>query len=173
MTETQINIAPFSGSETDNFNEFQKLLKGAIGVAGIAAARQSNFLHLHLKGDALRYLLTFPLATILVFAEIITAFRNRFTEDELREIKKIKIKNQKVNPKTDTVKNFLVRLGTEANKASEIVVTPVGTCDAEVRRFRRETAARDSALAMLENRKNEQIKRFFIKTMPNGLSLSC
>ena len=31
----------------------------------------------------------------------------------------------------------------------------------------KETAARDSALQMSENRKNEQIKRFFIKSMPN------
>ena len=80
------------------------------------------------------------------------------------------MENQKFNP--DTVKNFLVKLRTEANKAypaPEIVVAPAGLGDPEARRFKRETAARESALQMSKNRKNEQIKRFFIKSMPNWL----
>ena len=172
MAHAQINITPFSGSETDNFNEFEQLITGAIGVAAIAAAQQANFLQLHLKGDALRYFLTLPEATRLIFADSITALRNRFTQDDLREIRIIKLENQKFNPKTDTVKNFLVKLRTEANKAypaPEIVVVAAGGGDDEARRFERETAARDSALQMSENRKNEQIKRFFIKSMPNWL----
>ena len=52
MAHAQINITPFSGSETDNFNEFEQLITGAIGVAALAAAQQANFLQLHLKGDA-------------------------------------------------------------------------------------------------------------------------
>ena len=172
MADAQINITPFSGSETDNFNEFEQLITGAIGVAAIAAAQQANFLQLHLK-DALRYFLTLPEATRLVFEDSITALRNRFTQDDLREIRIIKLENQKFNPKTDTVKNFLAKLRTEANKAylaPEIVVAPTGADDPEARSFERETAARDSALQMSENRKkNEQIKRFFIKSMPNWL----
>ena len=70
------------------------------------------------------------------------------------------------------MKNFLLKLRTEANKAypaPEIVVAAAGAGDPEARRFERETAARDSALQVSENRKNEQIKRFFIKSMPNWL----
>ena len=63
MAHAQINITPSSGSETDNFKEFEQLIRGAIGIAGIAAAQQSNFLQLHLKGDALRCFLTLPEAT--------------------------------------------------------------------------------------------------------------
>ena len=94
-----------------------------------------------------------------------TAPRNRFTQDDLREIRIIKLENQKFNPKTDTVKNFLVKLRTEANKAypaPKIVVVEAKRGDAEARRFERETTTRKSALEMSENRKNEQIKRFFI-----------
>ena len=166
MAHAQINITPFSGSETDNFNEF------AIGVAAIAAEQQANFLQLPLKGDALRYFLTLPESTRLLIEDTITALRNGFTHDDLREIRIIKLENQKFNPKTDTVKNFLVKLRTEANKAypsPEIVVTPAGAGDPVARRFERETAARESAIEMSENRKNEQIKRFFIKSMPNWL----
>ena len=105
MVHAQINITLFSGSETDNFNEFEQLITGAIGVAAIAAAQQANFLQLHLKGDALRYFFTLPEATKLVFADSITALRNRFTQDDLREIRIIKLENQKFNPKTDTVKS--------------------------------------------------------------------
>ena len=72
------------------------------------------------------------------------------------------------------MKNFLVKLKTEANKAypaREIVVAATKRGDAEACRFERQTAARESALEMSENRKkNEQIKRFFIKSMPNWLN---
>ena len=91
MAHAQFNITPFSGSETDNSNEFEQLITVAIGVAAIAAAQQPNFLQLHLKGDALRYLLTLPEATRLVFEDSITALRNRFTQDDLREIRIIKL----------------------------------------------------------------------------------
>ena len=90
----------------------------------------------------------------------------------MREIRILKLENQKFNPKTDTVKNFLVKIRTEAKKAypaPEIVVAAAGGGDAEPRRFERETAARDSALQMSENRKNDQIKRFFIRSLPNWL----
>ena len=53
MANTEINITHFYGPKTDNFNEFEQLITGAIGVAGTAAAQQSNFLQLHLKRDAL------------------------------------------------------------------------------------------------------------------------
>ena len=145
MAHAQINITPFSGSETDNFNEFEQLITGAIGVAAIAAAQQANFLQFHLKEDALRYFLSQPEATRLVFADSITALRNRFTQDDLREIRIIKLENQKFNPKTDTVKNFLVKLRTEANKAypaPEIVVAPAGAGDPEARRFERDSSKR-------------------------------
>ena len=70
------------------------------------------------------------------------------------------------------MKNFLVKLTTEANKANtapKTVVAPARLGDPDARRFERETAARESALQMSENRKNEQKKRFFIKSMPNWL----
>ena len=175
MAQAQINITPFSRSEMDNFNEFEQLITGAIGVAAIAGAQQANFLQLHLR-DALRYFLTQPEAIGLVFADSMTALRNRFTQDDLREIRIIKLENQKFNPKTDTVKNFLVKLRIEANKAypaPEIVVAAAGRGDAEARRFERETAARESALETSENRKNEQIKRFLLSPCQIGLSLSC
>ena len=91
---------------------------------------------------------------------------------DLREIRIIKLENQKFNTKTDTVKNFLVKLRTEANKAytaPEILVAPARAGDTEACSFERETAAREYALELSENRKNEQIKRFFIKSMPNWL----
>ena len=61
------------------------------------------------------------------------------------EIRIIKLENQKFNPKTDTVKIFLVKLRTEANKAypaSELVVAAAGGGDAEARRFERDSSKR-------------------------------
>ena len=57
----------------------------------------------------------------------------------------MKLENQKFNPKTDAVKNFLVNIRTEENKAyavPELVVAPAGAGDPEARRFEREIAAR-------------------------------
>ena len=105
MAHAQISMTPFSGSETDNFNEFELLMTGAIGVAAIIGAQQLNFLQLHLKGDALRYFITLPEAGRLIFADSITAMRNIFTQNGLREIRIIMLENPKFNPKTDTVKN--------------------------------------------------------------------
>ena len=93
LARAQIKITTFSGSETDNFNEFEQLITGAIGVAAIAGAQQANFLQLHLKVDPLRYILTIPEATRLIFADSITALRNRFTQDDLREIRIIRLEN--------------------------------------------------------------------------------
>ena len=106
MALAQINMTPFSGSETDNFNDFELLMTGAIGVAAIIGAHQLNFLQLHLKRDALRYFLTLPEATSLMFADSITAMRNIFTQNVLREIRIIMLENPKFNPKTYTVKIF-------------------------------------------------------------------
>ena len=89
MAHAQINITPFleQRAESDNFNKFEQLITGAIGVAAIAGAQQANFLQLHLKGNALRYFLTLPAATRLDFAAKIATLRNRFTQDDLREIR--------------------------------------------------------------------------------------
>ena len=138
--------------------------------------RKSNFLQLHLKRDALRFFLTIPEATRLVFADMITALRTRFTQDDVREIRTIKLENQKFNPKSDTVQNFLVKLRTEANRAYPVPVIrvlPAGAGDSKTHMFSLETAARGSALEIVKilsvNCKNEQIKRFFIKSVPNWL----
>ena len=132
-------------------------------------------MQLHVQGDALRYFLTLPEANRLVFSDIITALINRFTQDDSREIRMKNLENQKFNPKTDTVKSFFAKLRIEANKAyppPKTVVAPAIAGNNEARRFEKETAARDSALEMSENRKNEQIKRFLCLCQI-GLSLSC
>ena len=69
MAHANIIITPFHGVELDKFNEFEQLTTGEIGVAGIASAQHSNFLHLQLKRVALRYFLTLPEAARLVLAE--------------------------------------------------------------------------------------------------------
>ena len=70
-----MKITPFARSETDNFNEIEQLITGAIGVAGRAVAQQSILQQLHLNVDALRHFITLPEATRLVFADSITALR--------------------------------------------------------------------------------------------------
>ena len=85
MVHAQINVTPFSELEMDIFNGFEQLITGAIGLAGIAEAQHSNTLQLHLKEYALICFLILPEATRLGFVDSITARRNRFTQNDLRE----------------------------------------------------------------------------------------
>ena len=58
MAQTIVTFTPFTGRTKEDFNQFEEKLRGINGVAGIAGAQQANFLHLHLKDDALSFFST-------------------------------------------------------------------------------------------------------------------
>ena len=60
MAQANVTVTPFTGKIKEDFNQFEELLRGIIGVAGIAGAQQANSLHLHLKDDALRFFQQLP-----------------------------------------------------------------------------------------------------------------
>ena len=55
MAQPQPKPNPFSGSEKENFREFELLLRSISAVAALPANRQANFLQLHLRDVALRF----------------------------------------------------------------------------------------------------------------------
>ena len=176
----QTTVESYSGSEKESFRQFEQLFRGFIGVAGIAAGQEANFLQLHLRDAALRYFQTLPAATRGDVDLSLTALRNHFCNQDLQEIHALKLEQLRFDSKTDTPENFLVNLQTKAQQAYQTPALPPvavlalpgdgGAGDrAEHTRFDGETAARAARLQAAEDHKDEQVKRMFIKAMPDWL----
>ena len=177
MAQPQLTLNPFSGSEKENFREFELLLRSILAVAALPANQQANFLQLHLRDAALRFFRTLPLATSQNLELSITALRDRFCNPQLQELHVLKLENMKFDSKTDTPENFLVTLQTEATKAhpdpDPPAVAPIDAhaADAVVERtrFDQETARRAEIARSAQEARSVQIRRQFIKNMPGWL----
>ena len=175
--QAQITVDPYSGEETENFRQFEQLFRGFVGVAGIAANQQANFLQLHLRGPALRFFQTLPEVTRNDVNLSFTALRDHFCNVQLQEFHVLNLEKLRFDPKTDTPENFLVTIQTKAIRAYPTPVLPaVDPIDAaaadpvvERTRFDTETAQRAERLQAADDFKNAQVKRIFQKAMPGWL----
>ena len=177
MAQTQLTLNPFSGSEKENFREFELLLRSILAVAALPANQQANFLQLHLRDAALRFFQTSPLATRQNLELSITALRDRFCNPQLQELHVLKLENMKFDSKIDTPEKILVTLQTKATKAypdpDPPAVAPIDphAADAVVARtrFDQETARRAEIIRSAQEARSVQIRRQFIKNMPGWL----
>ena len=78
MAQPQLTLNPFSGSENENFREFELIHRSILAVAALPANQQANFLQLHLRDAALQFFQTLPLATRQNLELSITALRIDF-----------------------------------------------------------------------------------------------
>ena len=85
MAQPQLTLNPFSGSEKENFCEFE-LLRSILAVAALPANQQANFLQLHLRHSALQFFQTLPPATRQNLELSITPLRDRFCNPQLQEL---------------------------------------------------------------------------------------
>ena len=177
MARPQLTLNPFSGSEKENFREFELLLRSILAVAALPANQQANFLQLHLRDAALRFFQTLTPATRQNFERSITALRDRFCNPQLQELHVLKLGNMKFDSKTDTPENFLVTLQTKATKAypdpDPPAVAPIDPHAAdravEQTRFDQDTARRVEIIRSAQEARSVQIRRQFIKNMPGWL----
>ena len=177
MAQPQLTLTPYSGTEKENFREFEHLLRSILAVAAVPANQQANFLQLHLRDAALRYFQTLPLATRQDLELSIAALRNHFCNPQLQEIHVLKLENLKFDAKTDNPENFLVTLQTKAFKAypdpNPPAVAPIDAAapDAAVEqtRFDQDTARRAELIRSAQEAREHQIRRQFIKNMPGWL----
>ena len=177
MAQPQLTLTPYSGTEKENFREFEHLLQSILAVAAIPLNQQANSLQLHLRDDALRYFQTLPLATRNDLAVSLEALRNHFCNPQLQELHVLKLENLKFDPKTDNPENFLVTLQTKAFKAypdpnpPAVAPTDGAAADAalEQTRFDQDTARRAEIIRSAQEARSNQIRRQFIKNMPGWL----
>ena len=78
MAQPQLTFNLFSGSEKENFREFELLIRCILTVAAPPANQQGNFLQLHLREAALLFFQTLPLGTRQSLDFSIRALRDRF-----------------------------------------------------------------------------------------------
>ena len=94
----QPQLKPFSGSEKENFREFELLLRSNLA----AANQQAHFLQLQLRDAGSRFFQTLPLATRQNLELSVTALRDRFFNPQLQELHVLKLEFLKFDSKTDT-----------------------------------------------------------------------
>ena len=94
MAHAQITVKPYSGTEEEDFNEFENLFRGFVAVSGINNAQQPNFLQLHLRDAALRFFQTLGPATRANLDGCFTALRDRFANRDLHEVRVLKLESQ-------------------------------------------------------------------------------
>ena len=179
MAHAQISVEPFGGSDNEDFAQFEQLFQGYVGVAGIANAQQANFLQLHLRDSALRFYQTLPALTRADVPLSLAALRDHFSNPQLQEVHVLKLEQSKFDIKRDSPENFLVNLTKKAQRAYPTpdlpAVAPLdaalvgAAADADAARFHGETAQRQERLDAENDHRNNQIKRLFIKGMPNWL----
>ena len=172
MAQPQLTLTPYSGTEQEQFREFEHLLRSILAVAVVPANQQANILHLHLRDAALRYFQTLPLATRQDLELSIAALRNHFCNPQLQELHVLKLKNLKFDAKSDNLENFLVTLQTKAFEAypdpNPPAVVPIDAA-AERTRFDQETARRAEIIRSAQEARSHQIRRQFKKNMPGSL----
>ena len=179
MAHAQVSVEPFGGSDTEDLAQIEQLFQGYVGVAGIANNQQANFLQLHLRDDALRFYQTLPPLTKGDVPLSLAALRDHFCNPQLQEVHVLKLEQSKFDIKKDSPENYLVNLTKKAQRAYPTpdlsAVAPIdGTLAgaaavADTARFHRETAQRQERLDAENDNRNNQIKRLFIKGMPNWL----
>ena len=179
MAAAQVSVEPFGGSDTEDFAQFKQLFQGYAGVAAIANAQQANFLQLHLRDNALRFYQTLPALTRADVPLSLAALSDHFCNPQLQEVHVLKLEQSKFDIKKDSPENNLVNLTKKAQRAyptpdlpavAAIDGTLAGTAlVADTARFHRETAQRQERLDAENDNRNNQIKRLFIKGMPNWL----
>ena len=90
MAHAQVFITPYAGTDKEAFGGFELQLRGAIGVTGISAAQQPNFLRLHLRDIALHYYTTLPEATKNNLDNSLTELKRHFETNDLTELSLLK-----------------------------------------------------------------------------------
>ena len=174
MAQSNITLTKFSGGDSENWNDFEALLRSTIEVAGVQNARRPGFLKLHLEGPALQYFQTLDNATQTNLDNALTALRNHYCNPQLTELHKIKFENLQFNLKTVSPEDFLVKLQTVAQlaypqPAAAVIAPSAGGGDQA--RFDTETRDELERQRTATNERERLVKRHFIGNMPNWIKV--
>lgn len=173
MAQSTVSVNKFSGLETENWRDFESLIRSAAEVIAINNDQKANFLKLHLKDSALQFYLTLEDNIKTDFEESLKALKNHYCNPHLREIHIISLENLRFDPKKTTPEAFLVKVQTLAKQAyPDPILEPVRPAEAgdgEADRVTRETAANEEKKRFADRERERQVIRIFKKSMPNWI----
>ena len=97
--QPHITLNPFRAKSDENWPDFESLLRSVINVGIFAAAKQRQFLQLHLLNQALHFFRTLPQVTRDNFELSITGLRTPYRNPNLRKLHKLQLQNLKFDHK--------------------------------------------------------------------------
>ena len=107
---TQVNIKSFSGLETENFTQFENLLRSSVRLTELEANQCATYLHLHLTGGALAFFDQLPERTQRDYEATLTALRARYNSGNRTELHKITFQALKFKNSSESLEDFLTDL---------------------------------------------------------------
>jgi hypothetical protein len=128
---SSLHINPFSGSETDDFDQFLRQIDSAVALGDIQAGQHRSFLHLHLRG-ALRFYDQLVGNQVDNFAHACASLRNRYASPRREELHKITFGNRKFSKSKESVEDFL----TDLQRIAELAYPGGPRADKRTRRVR-------------------------------------
>ena len=174
--QSTLNLPKYGGSSTDNWTDFESLIRSIVEVTRIADAQRVGFLKLHLKDSALQFFHTLDQNTRADLELTITALKNHFCNRNLKEIHHINLEKMKINHQTESPEEFLLKLQNLALKGYPTPVdTPVAQVDGDVPndqdRFDRQARKNQNRRNFAQMERERHIIRLFKKAMPNFIRL--
>ena len=112
-----ISIQIFGGSSTENWTDFESLLRSLVDVANINEDRGVVYLKLQLQDAGLQFFYSLDDETRNDLELTLTALEDFFCNPNLKEIHHLNLENLKFNSKTDSSEEFVVKLQNLALKA--------------------------------------------------------
>ena len=160
----------------DNWTDFESLFRSIVGVTNIGNNQRVAFPKLHLKDAALQVFHTLDKNTRADLELAITALKNHFCNQNLKEVHHINLENMKLNHKTDSPEEFLIKLQNLAIKAyptsvDEPVAPLNNTVANDQARVDRENRAKENRRNSSQMERERQIIRLSKRTMPNFIRL--
>ena len=171
-----VSIQKLGGSSTENWTDFESLFRCLVDVAITNADRRIDNLKLQLQDPALQFFHTLDDETRNDLELTLAALKDHFCNPNLKKIHHINLENLKVNNKTDSPEEFVVKLQNFALKAYlPPVDLPVEPLNEEVendqQRFDREHRAKENRRNFATMKRDRHVIGLFKKTMPNFIRL--
>ena len=171
--QPHITLNPLRRKTSENWPDFESLLRSLFNVGNIPNANRRLFLQLDLVDQALQFFRTLPQATRDDFDAAITALRNHYCNPNLRELHKIQLQNLKFDRKIGNPENFLVQVQIKATQAHpHPIFSPIPPANpqneqAEIDRVQNAQNANQLTLQNAVNERHRRIKEIFTNAMPN------
>lgn len=112
-----ITVKPFAGTDTENWTQFERLLRSSINLSGITPENSAGYLHLHLTGGALAFFDRLAEDDRTGYDRAIERLRERYANDNRAEIHRATFQSRKLKSESESIEDYLTELRRLADRA--------------------------------------------------------